>query len=868
MTVKAKARKQRAKAADKASVKAGPLGLMEGNRAAAQDFITNVLARTGLGTSSLESGTQYNITRWTLNFWEVLSFYETSWVARRVVEAPAQDMLRTWPKMLGDSTPEDLAKVDKAIRVTGTKNRVLDCMVKGRLFGGAGALMVIDGQEKDLDQPLDLKTMEIGSFRGLIVFDRWSGITPGTETCTDVNRPLDLGLPEFYDCRMRDGASMRVHSSRILRFCGPMMPEPENSAYSGWGMSTLAPVYQTIVSYDNLSANALSLSFRAQILGMRQPDLAAMLSGLGSNAQATQKFEQRMQRMNHMISNQSLLLLEKDGELSSTQYSFGGLAELMQTFQLQVAGAAKMPVTLLWGRTLNGLGQAGDGDEKIYEKAVASAADTELRPQLEKLYPVICTSALGEVPDDMDLAFPSIRVLTEQEKVDLAKATTDTVMVALNGGLLSPRTAGKELKQSSDATGVFTNITDEALEKLSDDTQAEGEMGEGLFPEGGGLSPSSEPGKVLKEEDKVGPEKPPSGPGAGKPAGKPSDAPQEAVAPSKDGMEGLRRLAARAKDAALPTSCEECGRPIQGDQFFLQHNRVLCPRCVVHRVLAKDVENFKEDEHPRQEDGKFGKKSVATLPKGLEHLKKSNFKNVAMLCTSLLSKGGHSNNDIAQAAQALFGGKTSPASVSWYKVQMKKQTAAGKKEVAAKAAGIKANDNAIASAKPATPPVKEPETVMFASTGYGGKKYKISGVPKDLLTKEFASALLEVKGLDSTIAVAAEFNLNSPASATTDLSATPDEVIKAKDVLVKNAAKQALEAAKQAAAMSEVQKKKAEAANYTQGPVYKELVAKTAKTVAAHPDAQKALKSYSNGGYEVNDYLRKGTPLSALQAAR
>ena len=68
---------------------------------------------------------------------------------------------------------------------------------------------------------------------------------------------------------------------------------------------------------------------------------------------------------------------------------------------------------------------------------------------------------------------------------------------------MSPRTAAKEIKQFSDRTGFGTNLTDEAIDKLPDTVEAEGEVGQGLFPEGGGLTPASGPGKVLKEEAKT-----------------------------------------------------------------------------------------------------------------------------------------------------------------------------------------------------------------------------------------------------------------------------------------------------------------------------------------------------------------------------
>jgi hypothetical protein len=307
------------------------------------------------------------------------------------------------------------------------------------------------------------------------------------------------------------------------------MPSPEREAYSNWGISVLAPVLQAIVSYDNINANALSLTFKANILGMKVPALEQLLSGLGSNQQASQKFEQRMQAMNSMLSNQSMVLLPADGELSSTQYSFSGLAEMLQNYQLVIAGAGKMPVTRLWGRTLSGFGQSGDGDERIYEETIATECTSTLEPALDKLLPVVAMSEIGEAPDDMDLSFPSLRVLDEKEKAELAKATADTVVVYMNAGLMSPRTAAKEIKQASVITGMGTNLTDEAIEKLSDDVAAEGELGEGLFGVGsGGLEPASSPAKVIKEENHVGEEK--------EEQGEPKPAkPEKAVAHDEDG---------------------------------------------------------------------------------------------------------------------------------------------------------------------------------------------------------------------------------------------------------------------------------------------------------------------------------------------
>ncbi len=86
-------------------------------------------------------------------------------------------------------------------------------------------------------------------------------------------------------------------------------------------------------------------------------------------------------------------------------------------------------------------------------------------------------SVFGAVPDDLDFDFDPVSEPSDQERSDLAKSGTENVVAALNAGLVSKRTALKELKQQSERTGVWTNITDQDIMNASDEIEEEGEMG-------------------------------------------------------------------------------------------------------------------------------------------------------------------------------------------------------------------------------------------------------------------------------------------------------------------------------------------------------------------------------------------------------
>jgi phage-related protein (TIGR01555 family) len=485
------------------------LGISAGLTGTAADMFTNAAARMGWGTPNLAEATDYVLERFSYDYWMLITLYRNHWISRKIVEGPAKDMVRTWPTVLTELEPGDTDKIEKTVRRTATKQKIFKALWQARLFGGAGCLIIIDGHENRLEEPLKLDEIELGAYKGLIPFNRWTGITPDGEVSDDFSKPTEFNLPKYYRVNSPSGGQgFRIHASRILRFCGPDVPSPELEAQQYWGISVLEPVYEEIRKRDNLSWNVLSLTFRANLIGWKDDNLAQMLSGANMNQKALQAFQARMGAMNSMLSNQSMLVIPKDGGMESVNYTFSGLSDVMQQFQMDIAGAAEYPVTRLFGRTVTGLGQANDADERFYEEKIAMDQESELRPQLSKLYDVICASELGEVPGDLDLDFPSVRVLTEEEKGDLASKTTGNIVSLANSGFMDKETGLKEIQQQSKITGFGTNVTNEVVQKAKEEEEmglgglgemaGGGEGGEVEMPAGGAPKKPPKPARERK----------------------------------------------------------------------------------------------------------------------------------------------------------------------------------------------------------------------------------------------------------------------------------------------------------------------------------------------------------------------------------
>jgi hypothetical protein len=123
----------------------------------------------------------------------------------------------------------------------------------------------------------------------------------------------------------------------------------------------------------------------------------------------------------------------------------------------------------MFGRNVSALGQVNEADERNYEEKISQYQNHAMKPQLDVLYPVLCMSLFGEVPDDLDYVFPSIRVLTEKEKAELADIGSTAIIKPYTAGVISQRTTVMELKALGDKTEMYTNISEDDVEQANPD---------------------------------------------------------------------------------------------------------------------------------------------------------------------------------------------------------------------------------------------------------------------------------------------------------------------------------------------------------------------------------------------------------------
>lgn len=438
------------------------------------DEFVNPLARSGAGMPNLLEATEYPLTRFTQN-WQVLnSLYRSHWVVQKIINTIPQDMMKNGYDLQSDINPDQIQKISKIIRQTRLHSKILNGLYWGRLYGGAAGIIMIDGEADRMDEPLDLDRVMPGAFKGLLIMDRWSGIQPSADLITDITDP-DFGMPEYYEVTLPEGQGViRLHNSRVCRFSGREMPYLEKLAENYWGTSEMEHVFSELKKRDNVSWNIALLTFMANIRVMKMDGMEQLMAYGGGKRQ--EALYNTLEGLNMMLNNNGIQILGKDDSYESHQYTFSGLGEVYDRFMMDVSGACGIPVTKLFGRSPAGMNSTGDADMDNYYDTIEQSQESQLRPVLDKLLPIVCMSALGAVPDDLDYIFNPVRRPSNDEKQSLGSQQTAAVVQAYTAGLVSEKTALRELQGSSKLTGMWTNITDKQIEAASDQPEAAGEM--------------------------------------------------------------------------------------------------------------------------------------------------------------------------------------------------------------------------------------------------------------------------------------------------------------------------------------------------------------------------------------------------------
>jgi uncharacterized protein len=407
------------------------------------DTLLNLVS--GLGTAK-DKTSQTVFTMSLLDRSQLLFAYRGDWIARKIIDAPAQDATREWRDWQAEKT--DITKIEDEEKRLHLQFKVKQAIQRARLYGGSALIMGVD--QGNPQQELRVDRVRAGSLKYVHVVNRDDISVDQLDR--DVTSEY-YGEPTMYTVRSGTGQSLQLHPSRVIRFLGSEIPDL-NVATDGWGDSTLQSIYDAVIHAGQTAANVATIVHEAKVDVVNIPD---MMSQMGSQ-EYRDRLTERFTLANTLKSITNTLMLDKDEEWNRMTSTFAGLPDLIRIYLLMASGAADIPATRLLGQSASGFNASGQEDTRNYYDRVASDQKNDITPRLDRLDEVMLRSVFGTKPDQTFYEWASLWQLSEQESADVSFKKSQVFTADVNAGLLPPEVMREARENQLIEDGVYPGL--------------------------------------------------------------------------------------------------------------------------------------------------------------------------------------------------------------------------------------------------------------------------------------------------------------------------------------------------------------------------------------------------------------------------
>ena len=373
------------------------------------------------------------------------ALWRENWIAGKVCIKRSEDMVRNWREIysndLNSKQLDAFTKFERALKLRETLTKALQW---SSLYGSVGLLVVTNSN--NLKAPLQ----QTEHLKRLIILPKWKISATGAKD-DDVLSP-NFGRYNEYSI-LGGSQSINVHYSRLILLNANDAPLSDNDI---WGVSDLEKIVDVLKRFDSASVNVGDLIFESKIdifkiAGLSDKIAAGMENEVASVISAVQSIK----------SATNSLLLDAENEYDRKELTFAGLKDLLTEFRNAVAGAADMPVTILFGQSVSGLA-SGDEDIQNYHESIHRLQETRLRPVFEIIDPLICNELFGGLPADWWFEFVPLTTVNQEQQINMLNTFATASNTLIQNGVLNEYQVANELRES----GLFANISAEDIEEM------------------------------------------------------------------------------------------------------------------------------------------------------------------------------------------------------------------------------------------------------------------------------------------------------------------------------------------------------------------------------------------------------------------
>jgi uncharacterized protein len=460
------------------------------------------------------------------------NMYRGDWIARKIVDQPAEDMTREWRAWQANQQQiEALEEVEKAIDL---QRKVKQWIIKARLYGGSALIIGVDDGNPPYE-PLDLEKCKKGCLKYVVVLHRWelnagpriynvmdpyytraayytvatpmfgfSGepgttmpVRPGqTEQvpgalakATPSSKIIPFGRKNYPITTPTNIGLEQIHPSRVLELPGNELPDWRLAPMGGgWGDSILQTVIDTMNSFITTYQSISAMVADGKLDVVKIPDMTNNLTDTKYKGRLIERFALSAQTKSVI----SALLLDKEEDWDRVSTNYGGLDMILHEFLTLLSGAAGIPVSILfgqaYGRGLKGGSTGGGADDvRSYYDSCATKQKNDIAPRLGMLDQVLMRTALGKVDPNIHYEWNPLWQLSDDDKAKISLAKAQTTQIYTTIGLINQDALREGTVNQLIEDGTYPGL-DDAIEEYGSEPEEPDNTG-GFQPGGGGTQP-------------------------------------------------------------------------------------------------------------------------------------------------------------------------------------------------------------------------------------------------------------------------------------------------------------------------------------------------------------------------------------------
>lgn len=379
----------------------------------AKDSLRNFVGNLGT-TRDKASGNFYLLDDYSDQ--DFFTAYRAAWLPQKIVDIPAFDACRRWRNWNAPSEKVLAIEAEEArLNVCG---KVLEGLISARLFGGAA--LYINVPSSDPAFPLNPKMVGKGGIKSLVLLPR--NTISWTEIESDIQSPY-FGMPKYWEISPTGGTVVKIHPSRLILLSGHKVPKVSVSSDFYWGDSALLAVMQAMHQADSSTANVASLLFESKIDVLGIPNLMENIA----DKKYRDDLYSRLEVAAIGKGNNGMFIKDTEESYEQKKMNFSTIPEVMDRFFQNVAGAADIPMTRLYGMSPGGMNSTGDSDLKNYYDRIQSMQKLDIAPAMALFDECLVRSALGATPRGVYYEWRSLWQSSEKEEAEISKGLAEAM---------------------------------------------------------------------------------------------------------------------------------------------------------------------------------------------------------------------------------------------------------------------------------------------------------------------------------------------------------------------------------------------------------------------------------------------------------